>query len=161
MKTLRLLWLAGILILSGGCDAGTSADREGTLVGRLEGEIWRGTALTDVAVSDTMPISSLRRGAAGAQQHLLLRIVETSPGTFAVVTSAMSGSPSQYLETLGGDVATYSAAVTAGTIQIHELDRAAGRVSGTLSLTITGTRGTWRFEEGEFEARDWRDPYER
>ncbi|HEU0300716.1 MAG TPA: hypothetical protein VFR37_14700, partial [Longimicrobium sp.] len=67
----------------------------------------------------------------------------------------------RYDETLGGDVSTYSAAVTAGTIQVRELDAVEGRMSGTLELTITGTRGTWRFEDGEFEARSWRAPYER
>jgi hypothetical protein len=160
MQRLRLLALAGILILSGGCDSSTSADREGTLVGRLEGAIWRGTAQAEF-VPDTFLIWSSRRGDAGVEQRLELRVAETAPGAFTLVTPAMSTDASGYWELVGGDVVTYHADVTAGTIQFHEIDRRTGRASGTLSLTITGPRGTWRFEDGEFEARDWRDPHER
>lgn len=81
----------------------------------------------------------------------MVRIRETAPGAFMVVTPTLSGNPGRYEETLG-DVGTYAAPITAGTVQVHELDRGRGRVSGTLGLTITGTRGTWRFEDGEFEA---------
>ncbi len=159
MKRLLPLWLAGILIVSGGCDSTTSSDHEGTLVGRLDGETWRGSAELDL-VGDTMTLWSIR-GSGGGQEGLVLRIVETGPGAFTLVTPDMSGYPSRYEVTVGGDVLSYTAPVTAGTIQVDEFDRGSGRMLGTLELTITGTRGTWRFEDGEFETRNIRDPYER
>ncbi|HEX2078977.1 MAG TPA: hypothetical protein VHG08_14740 [Longimicrobium sp.] len=160
MKRIRLLWLAGILITSGGCDSTTAPDGEGRLLGRLEGEIWRGSALMDFS-DDTLTIHSARSADQGLEHVLHLRVVETAPGAFAVVTQAPPGRRSEYQEILGGDGIVYSAVVTAGTIRFTELDRRRGRASGTLSLTLTGTRGTWRFADGHFEARSWRDPYER
>ena len=160
MKRALLSLLAGILITSGGCESTTSPDRDGTLVGTLAGEAWRGNARVDF-VPDTFVIWSTRPVDAGLEHHLFLRVTETAPGAYAVVTRAMSGDPSGYREILGGDGIVYSANVTAGTIHFTHLDRRTGRASGTVSLTLTGTRGTWRFEDGEFEAYNIRDPYER
>jgi hypothetical protein len=152
--------LAGILIVSGGCDnEPTTPTREGTLLGTLDGAAWVGTAQSDV-LSDTIEIYSQRRNVA-AEHWLTVRAVETSPGVFAVVTAAMSANPSRYAETVGGDVLVYRAEVTAGTISFQQLDLTRGVMRGTLSLTIQGARGTSRLEEGTFEAHSWRGPNER
>lgn len=152
--------LAGILVVSGGCgNEPTAPAREGTLVATLDGAAWVGDARSDV-LSDTFEIYSRRQNVA-AEHWLAVRVVETSPGVFAVVTSAMSANPSHYAETVGGDVLAYRAEVTAGTIAFQEFAPLRGVMRGTLSLTLQGARGTSRLEGGTFEAHLWRGPNER
>jgi hypothetical protein len=156
----RAAALLGLILVSGGCgNEPTAPAREGTLLGTLDGAAWVGTAQSDV-LSDTIEIYSRRQNVA-AEHWLTVRVVETSPGVFAVVTRAMSANPGRYAETVGGDVLVYSAEVTAGTIAFQELDLVRGVMRGTLSLTITGARGTSRLEEGTFEAHVWRGPNQR
>jgi hypothetical protein len=150
MKRFRLAGLLGILILSGGCESTTAADPRGTLWGLMEGQIWVGDAVTDFS-RDTLVIWSARRNVR-AEQSLVIRAVETSPGVYALVTDDMSDDPTAYWETLGGDVATYRAAAESGTIRFSEVDRATGRAAGTLELTFRGERGASRFVRGEFNA---------
>lgn len=155
MKRLPLLTLlAGIILTSGGCDLGTvDPDREGTLVATLDGEAWQGTAQT-WEEADTFVIRSFRRNVANTH-WLTIRVVETSPGVYAVVTAAMSARPTRYEENGG----TYAEGATAGTISFTELNRSTGRAVGTVRLTLQGGRGITQLEDGEFDAWLYNDAY--
>ena len=159
MKRIRILsLLAGLMILSGGCDESpTTAEREGRLNALLDGQAWVGTASSDI-LGDAIHISSRRKNVQ-REQTISVRVEETAPGVYAVVPGAAGGS--SYFETVGGDVVEYHADVTAGTIDIDHIDRTTGEIRGTLSLTIQGTRGTSRLEQGQFTAVSWRRPNER
>ncbi|WP_420129338.1 hypothetical protein [Longimicrobium sp.] len=156
MKRALLPALLALLAFSAGCDKEPTAPvDQGTFAATLDGAAWVGDAESDVA-RDTFAIYSRRRTAGADEQWLTIRAVETSPGVFTVVTTATSGDPSHYSETVGGDVLTYRAVATAGTITFQELDRVRGVMRGTVSLTLQGPRGTSRLEEGTFEAGPWR-----
>jgi hypothetical protein len=158
MKRSLLPALLALLAFSGGCDEEPTAPAgEGTLVATLDGAGWVGNARSDV-LNDTFEIYSRRQNVA-AEHWLRVRAVETSPGVFAVVTTAMSDNPSWYSETVGGDVLSYRAEVTAGTIVI--VDPGDRVLRGSLSLTIEGARGTSRLEQGTFVAPLWRGPNDR
>lgn len=153
MKHARLIALAGILMLSA-CDLGTvDPNREGMLVARIDGVAWQGTAQT-FEEGDTLVIQSFRRNTQ-RNDEMTIRVVETSPGVYAVVTSAMSGKPTRYEENGG----LYVASASAGTIAFTELNRRTGRAAGTVQLTLQGGRGTTRVENGEFDAYYWKDAY--
>lgn len=162
MKPIRLLFLlAGILVVSGGCsDSPTTARPTGSLTAVLDGQPWTGTAVSDV-IGETIYVSARRTDASPAQ-WFNLRVVQSAPGVFTVVTPAQSEMDySRYVEVVGGDVIVYDAAVTAGTLDVEQFDRASGTLRGTLSLTIQGTRGTSRLEQGQLMAVGWRLPNER
>lgn len=150
MKRLRLAGLLGILIVSGGCDRDTTgSDNAGTMWGLMDGRIWAGNALSDLS-GDTLTIWSARQNT-DAEHSLVIKAVESAPGVYTLVTGSMSGNPTTYWETLGGDVATYRAAAESGSIRFTEMDRASGHAKGTVEVTLEGERGTSRFVRGEFE----------
>lgn len=153
MKRFRLpAGLLGLLLVAGGCEGSATAPQaRGEMWGMLDGDIWRGTAETDLQ-RDTMVIWSQRTNVR-AEHSLVITFVQTAPGTYSIVTERISRSAaSSYWETVGGDVATYHATATSGTIQFSEFDRATGRAVGTVELTLQGPRGTSRFVRGEFDA---------
>lgn len=162
MKRIRtLLVLAGLLVTSGGCDQPLATPlRQGSLTGVLDGQPWESNALTDV-FGDTIHIGAQRTN--GSSGHWFqLRVVESAPGVYTIVTPAQSPfNHSRYVEIVGGDVVSYDAPVTAGTLDVQEFDRATGALRGTLSLTIQGTRGTSRLEQGQLTAVSWRQPGQR
>lgn len=146
-----LLVLLGILITSGGCDrTPTGTDADGTLRATLDGEPWVGNAVVHFR-GDTLLIWSTRRNVRGREQHLGLQAVEFAGSYTLITTSWTSG----YSETLGGDVLTYRADATGGSISLDRVDPEEGRAVGTFRLTVAGGRGTSRFENGEFEARTY------
>lgn len=153
MKRTAILALAGLLLLTGGCLGSVDPDLEGSFTAQMGGEEWRGTAQT-YEEGDTLVIRSHRRQTASAHR-LILRVVESAPGAYAVVTTAMSGNATRYEEEGG---AKYTARASAGTISFREINRGTGRAVGTVQLTLQGERGTVPFQ-GEFDAYFYRDAY--
>ncbi|HEX2207146.1 MAG TPA: hypothetical protein VHG93_05650 [Longimicrobium sp.] len=159
MNRIKLLALLGIIITSGGCDGTpTEAVRQGRMDAVLDGQPWAGNAQSDV-LGETIHVHSDRRDA--PHQQLRLEIQETAPGVYTLVTGSQHGLGSGYWEIFGGDVIGYHAAVTSGTVSIEHIDRASGAVTGTVSLTLQGPRGTSRLEQGRFQAVSWRQPGQR
>lgn len=150
MKRSTILALMGILITSGGCSGSTDASREGLLVGRIGGQVWRGTAEARV-VRDTLYIMS-RRENVSSEQWLMIAAAKTVLDTYAVVTGDAATTPSRYDEIVGGDIVVYSAVATAGSIALRESTREPAHLAGTVELTLQGSRGTSRFADGEFDA---------
>lgn len=144
--------LLGLLLLTGGCEGSPAGPGpRGELRGMMDGDVWVGTAETDLG-RDTLVIWSQRTNVP-AEHSLVITFVETAPGVYTLVTEGMSRSAaSGYRETVGGDVAVYRATATSGSIHFSELDRSTGRASGTVELTLQGPRGTSRFVQGQFDA---------
>ena len=150
MKRIRLAGLLGLLILSGGCENTLASDGRGTMWGLLDGQIWVGNAVTDFS-RDTLTMWSTRRNGS-AEQSLVIKAVQTSPGAYTLVTESMSADPTSYWEMLGGDGISYRATAESGTIRFDQVDRATGRAVGTVEVTLSGERGTTRFVRGDFDA---------
>lgn len=145
MRTHRLTTLLASLLALSACDTTTSTPGpEVQFTGMLNGVPWQGTA-SAVIVRDTLYVSSERLNAAGGG-HLHLAVAATGPGEFPLVA------PSAYKELIGGDVLSYSAPATEGTVTLQQFSPAGGSVRGSVSLTVKGSRGTWAFTSGQFEA---------
>lgn len=151
MKRFTLLALLGIILTSGGCESSTNARRDGLLFGRIDDDVWRGTAEAYMD-RDTLYITSRRKNVQATDHWLIIKATPTAAMTYTVVTAGMSGSPSRYEEIIGGDVLGYTAVATSGTIALRESDIDPDLLSGTFELTLQGSRGTWHFTQGEFEA---------
>jgi hypothetical protein len=139
-----------LLIPLAACDTPTtiSPDGEGTLTGTLNGEPWAGTAHSGV-YRDTMYISSGDPGDGSTTRRITIAVVPNGQGGYSVVPAAARPSGSHYREVVGGDVLTYSAPVTQGTITFTEYG--ATRTRGSLQFTFSGSRGVWQFS-GQFDA---------
>jgi hypothetical protein len=139
------LFTLPILLLSAACDAPTATGDSGVMTGQLDGAAWEGDALV-VLTGDTVRVFSSTPAADGISRNLAFVAVADQPGEYALLTAE-----SRYDELLGGDVISYSAAVTGGTITFSSLGRGSLLASGTLNgVTIQGSRGTWTFTGGQF-----------
>lgn len=139
------IFILPLLLAATACDEPTASNDPGVLTGQLNGAEWDGDAVV-VIMNDTVGIFSFSRGADGTERHLALFAVAEGPGEYSLLTDL-----SRYDETVGGDIISYSAAVTGGTVTFSSLGRGNLLASGTTSnVTIQGTRGIWAFNGGEF-----------
>jgi hypothetical protein len=144
----RLIAALLLLIpLAAACDSPTtgSAQQAGKLTGTLNGAPWNGDAVSGVH-RDTTYISSGHHGGS-PERRITAAVVASGPGEYAVIPARSRG----YYELVGGDVVTYSAAVTQGTVTFTENGPASTHARGSIQLTISGARGVWQFS-GQFEA---------
>lgn len=138
-----------LIALAAACDSPTtiSPRREGTLTGTLNGQAWEGTASSSV-YRDAMYIHTKQSGGPG-EQWITVSVVPNGQGGYSVLPAGTRTWGSHYGEVIGGDVLTYSAPITQGTINLTEYS--ATRVKGSLQLTFSGSRGVWQFS-GQFDA---------
>ena len=134
-----------LLFAAAACDEPTASNDPGVLTGQLNGAEWDGDAVV-VIMNDTVGIFSSSRAADGTERHLAFFAVAEGPGEYSLLTDL-----SRYDETVGGDLITYSAAVTGGSVTFSSLGRGNLLASGTTSgVTLQGSRGAWTFTGGEF-----------
>ncbi|HEX8318346.1 hypothetical protein [Longimicrobium sp.] len=145
----RLITALLLLIPFAACDLPTtSQQRTGKLTGTLNGQPWAGTANAAV-YRDTLYINSGQHVTGSAEQLIGIAVVPNGQGGYSVVPTSERPGSSHYWELVGGDVITYSAQVTQGTITFTEYG--ATRTRGSLQLTFSGPRGVWQFS-GQFDA---------
>ncbi|HEY0026106.1 MAG TPA: hypothetical protein VGB24_24665 [Longimicrobium sp.] len=138
-----------LLPLAAACDLPTTPQqRTGKLTGTLNGQPWAGTAEAAV-YRDTLYINSGQHVTGSAEQRIGVAVVPNGQGGYSVVPPSERPGGSHYWELIGGDVITYSAQITQGTIIFTEYG--ATRTRGSLQLTISGSRGVWQFS-GQFDA---------
>ena len=131
------------LLAAAACDDPVTAEQTGAMSGQLDGFAWEGDALVLIR-GDTVSVFSSSRGS--VERHLTFVAVAQGPGTYPLLTAE-----SRYDETVGGDVLTYSAAVTGGTITFSSLARGDALASGTIGgVTLQGPRGTSTFGSATF-----------
>lgn len=147
---MRRLTAALLLIpLAAACDLPTtSQQRTGKLTGTLNGQPWAGTANSGV-YRDTLYINSGQQVSGAAEQRIGVAVVPIGQGGYSVVPTSERPGGSHYLELIGGDGITYSAAFTSGSVAFTEYT--ATRARGSLQLTFSGSRGVWQFS-GQFDA---------
>lgn len=147
MRLLRRIALFAALpavLAAAACDDPVVPEQTGEMTGQLDGAPWSGDAEVMIR-GDTVSVFSSRT-ADGLGRHLAFFAIAEGPGEYPLLTAE-----SRYDETVGGDVITYSAAVTAGTITFSSLSRSDLLASGTISgVTLQGTRGTSTFSQGSF-----------
>lgn len=145
IRRIRIFFILPLLFAAAACDEPTASNDPGVMTGQLNGAEWDGDALV-LIMNDTVGIFSFSRAADGTERHLAFYAVAEGPGEYSLLTNL-----SRYDETIGGDVVSYSAAVTGGTVAFSSLGRGNLLASGTTSgVTIQGSRGSWSFTGGEF-----------
>lgn len=145
----RLIAALLLLVPLAACDSPTtSQQRTGKLTGTLNGQPWAGTASSGV-YRDTLYIHSGQHVSGSAEQRITVSVVPNGQGGYSVFPGGGRPRGSHYGEVVGGDVLTYSAPITQGTISFTEYG--ATRVRGSLQLTFSGSRGVWQFS-GQFDA---------
>jgi hypothetical protein len=150
---MRRLTLAALLLLplAAACERNSTLadDRNGRLTGTLNGAPWNGDARSGT-YRDTLYISSGQQASGSStERRIVVAVVPNGQGGYSVVPAANPYSGSGYQEIVGGDVVSYSAPVTAGTVAFTEYT--ATRTRGSLQLTFSGSRGVWQFS-GQFDA---------
>ncbi|HST58278.1 MAG TPA: hypothetical protein VLK84_06320 [Longimicrobium sp.] len=156
MRTLRRLSALALLLLAAACDENPTSSGDGRMRARLEGDLWNGDAevffLQDTVVLQSkapLDVSKVNfSGTTSSWRSLVLYLVASGPGEYQVVPGKGG-----YEEILQGDMVTYAARVTAGTVRFTILGQgqevAEGRVD---DVRIEGSSGVWSFDEGGFTA---------
>ena len=144
MPLLRSLCAALLVVLASCADSPTAAPVRGSMTAALDATPWRGSA-TVAIYRDTMHLWSTRTGP--KEQHVRASVAFTGPGRYT-----LEGKATEYQETLGGDILSYRALGTGGTLVVTSYDAARGEMTGTLTFSASGSRGTVNFVGGEFVA---------
>ena len=144
MPLLRSLCAALLVVLASCDDSPTAPTVRGNMTAVLDATPWRGSA-TVALRGDTIHLWSTRTGP--TEQHIRATVAFTGPGSYT-----LEGKATEYQETLGGDVLTYRALGTGGTLVVTSYNVVKGEMTGTLTFSASGSRGTTNFVGGEFVA---------